>query len=444
MIKKLSLIIFIFLLAISVWPDWFSSSPAAQALPPINYDIVYVRSPRPGNNNNTFWSDAITPLFLDPGADLMLLHPNGGEEVFFAAGPNGSVMDPSVSYDAHSVVFTFFPNVRNVNPQRGLNSTYALSYNGADIYRVDLSTRAVARLTFQEFTPNTGNGANFDCSGSQTNCPRVGVFNTGPAFLPDGRIVFTSTRDNFVPNKMTNGGQRAMQLYVMDADGKNVQPIGFLNVSSAMHPYVLKDGRIAFTSWENMGARDDRVFPLWAIWPDGTRFEPFSGFGDGPFAHHFMTQISDGSIVVCRYYNLNNNGFGELYRFPINGTGKPDEPLFQPIPPDTNSPDEIPLQRVGYTRITPFTTGDDFPSPCRVGDPPYPVVACQGGNNTRVGKFTLPSAAPGNELLVVYTRGSANHNGIYVGQDLPRLTMTAAYIVCAAIKRSIAPKTSCL
>ena len=403
------------MLAVSACPDWFSSSPAAQSLPPINYDIVYVRSPRPGNNSNTFWSDAITPLFLDPGASLMLLHPNGSEEVLFSAGANGSVMDPSVSYDARSVVFTYFPNVRNVNPQRGLNGTYALSYDGADIYRVDLLTRAVTRLTFQEFTPNTGNGANFDCSQSQTNCPRVGVFNTGPAFLPDGRIVFTSTRDNFVPNKMTNGGQRAMQLYVMDADGKNVHPIGFLNVSSAMHPYVLKDGRIAFTSWENMGARDDRVFPLWAIWPDGTRFEPFSGFGDGPFAHHFMTQISDGSIVVCRYYNLNNNGFGELYRFPINGTGKPDEPLFQPIPPDTNSPDEIPLQRVGYTRITPFTTGDDFPSPCRVGDPPYPVVSCQGGNNTRVGKFTLPSAAPGNELLVVYTRGSANHNGIYVG-----------------------------
>ncbi len=271
------------------------------------------------------------------------MHPNGIEEILFDGGPDGSVMDPYLSYDARSVVFTYFPNVRNVNTQRGLNGTYALSFDGADIYRIDLVTRVVTRLTFQEFTPNTGNGANFNCAQSQTNCPRVGVFNTGPAFLPDGRIVFTSTRDNFVPNKMTNGGQRAMQLYVMDGDGKNVEPIGFLNVSSAMHPYVLKDGRIAFTSWENMGAKDDRVFPLWAIWPDGTRFEPFSGFGDGPFAHHFMTQMSDGSVVVCRYYNLNNNGFGELYQFPIDGTGKPDEPLFQPIPPDTNSPDEIPL-----------------------------------------------------------------------------------------------------
>ncbi|HLF82707.1 MAG TPA: hypothetical protein VI837_00870 [Blastocatellia bacterium] len=60
----------------------------------------------------------------------------------------------------------------------------------------------------------------------------------------------------------------------------------------------------------------------------------------------------------------------------------------------------------------------DFPAPCRVGDPEYPPVPCQGGNNTRVEKFTLPSGAPSNELLVVYTRGAANHNGIYVGAGL--------------------------
>jgi hydrazine synthase alpha subunit-like protein len=391
---------------------------AAQSLAPLDYDIVYVRAPRPGGNVNTFWPDAITPLMPEPGADLMLLHPNGTEEVLFSAGGDGTVIDPYISYDARSAVFSFFHNARNVNPQRGVNGENALSYDGADIYRIDLVTRSVTRLTFQEFTPNTGNGADFDCSRPFTNCPRVGVFNTGPAFLPNGRIVFTSTRDNFVPNKMTNGGQRAMQLWVMDGDGKNTQPIGFLNVSSAIHPFVLRDGRVVFTSWENMGARDDRVFPLWAIWPDGTRFEPFSGFGDGPFAHHFMTQISDGSIVVCRYYNLNNNGFGELYNFPVNGTGVPDAPLFQPIPPDSDPVGETPLQRVGYTRITPFTTADDFPAPCRVGDLVYPPVPCPGGNNTRVGKFTHPAAAPSNELLVVYTRGSANHNGIYVGEGL--------------------------
>lgn len=418
MIKKLILIPF-FAFLIFLWlPPLFPQSSAAQGLPSINYDIVYVRSPRPGNDVNSFWSDAITPLLLDPGADLMLLHPDGSEEVLFSAGANGAVMDPNISYDAKSVVFTYFPDVRNVNEQRGLNSVHALSREGADVYRLDLSTRTATRLTFQEFTPNTGNGADFDCSRSFTSCPDIGVFNTGPAFLPDGRIVFTSTRDNFVPNRMTHAGQRAMQLYVMDGDGKNVQPIGFLNISSAMHPYVLRDGRIVFTSWENQGMRDDRVFPLWAIWPDGTGFEPFSGFGDGPFAHHFMTQISDGSIVVCRYYNLNNNGFGELYRFPMNNGGAPGSAIFQSIPSDDASSDQIPLQRTGYTRITPFTTAEDVPAPCRVGDLPYPAVPCQGGNNSRVGKFTQPSAALNNEMLVVYTRGAANHNGIFVNEGL--------------------------
>lgn len=424
MLKRSVMVAFVLVFLALSNPSWLSRasgvacSASAQSLAAVDYDIIYVRVPRPGDNQNSFWPDAITPLVTDPGADLVLLHPNGSEEVLFAAGSNGAVIDPTVSFDATSVVFSYLPNVRNVNPQRGVNSEKALSYDGADIYRIDLSTRAVTRLTFQEFTPNTGNGADFDCSRSQSNCPRVGVFNTGPAFLPDGKIVFTSTRNNFIPNKMTSGAQRAMQLFVMDGDGKNVQPIGFLNVSSAMHPFVLKEGPVVFTSWENMGARDDRVFPLWSIWPDGTRFGPFSGFGDGPFAHHFMTQISDGSIVVCRYYNLNNNGFGELYRFPIGGTGNSGDPLFQPIPPDSHSSGEIPLQRVGYTRITPFTTGDDFPAPCRVGDPDYPPVQCAGGNVTRVGKFTHPSAAPSNELLVVYTRGSANHNGIYVGAGL--------------------------
>ncbi|HLG17030.1 MAG TPA: hypothetical protein VJH03_21380 [Blastocatellia bacterium] len=394
------------------------SSVHAQQLSALDYDIVYVRALRHGDDVNTFWPEATTPLLPEPGADLMLLHPDGSEEVLFAAGPNGAVVDPYISYDARSVAFSFFHDARNTNEQRGVNSDHALSRDGADIYRVDLGTRAATRLTFQEFTPNTGNGADFDCSRQYTNCPRVGVFNTGPAFLPDGRIVFTSTRDNFIPNKMTNGGQRAMQLWVMDGDGKNAHPIGFLNVSSALHPFVLKDGRIVFTSWENMGARDDRVFPLWAIRPDGTGFEPFSGFGDGPFAHHFMTQLSDGSIVVCRYYNFKNNGFGELYRFPIDGTGRPGDPLFQPIPPDGESREEVPLKRVGYTRITPFTDAGDFPSPCRAGDPIYPPVPCPGGNNTRVGKLTHPSAAPANEMLVVYTRGSANHNGIYVNEGL--------------------------
>jgi hypothetical protein len=45
--------------------------------------------------------------------------------------------------------------------------------------------------------------------------------------------------------------------------------------------------------------------------------------------------------------------------------------------------------------ITPFTTGNDEAAPV-------------GSNNVRVGKFTHPSTAPSNDLLVVWTPGPAN------------------------------------
>ena len=96
-------------LACADWPARPSVS-SAQALTPLNYDIVYVRAPRYGDNNNTIWPEVTTPLLPDPGADLMLLHPNGSEEVLFAAGANGAVVDPYVAYDAKSVLFAYYPS----------------------------------------------------------------------------------------------------------------------------------------------------------------------------------------------------------------------------------------------------------------------------------------------------------------------------------------------
>lgn len=75
---------------------------------PVDYDIVYVRAPRFGDLVNATLPEVATPLVPDPGADLMLLHPNGTQEVLFAAGVDGAVVDPTVSFDAASVVFAFY------------------------------------------------------------------------------------------------------------------------------------------------------------------------------------------------------------------------------------------------------------------------------------------------------------------------------------------------
>ena len=109
----------------------------------VTYDIVYVRQPRFGNNTNTTWPEVAHPAKIDPGADLMLLHPDGSQEVLVAGGV-GAVTDPFVSFDGKWVYYSLFYDVR---PQ-GYNSQRDLPWDGADIFRINLQTRVVEQLTF--------------------------------------------------------------------------------------------------------------------------------------------------------------------------------------------------------------------------------------------------------------------------------------------------------
>lgn len=368
-----------------------------------DYDIVYVRQARFGDQTNTTWPEVFHPARLDPGADLMLLRADGSEELLVAGG-DGGVTDPFVSFDGQWVYYSLFPDLRPaaLNPQRDL-----LPHLGADIYRIHVASRQVERLTFGEFTPNTGAG-NWDES-NPLNPPAgfnrlgYGILNLGPTPLPGGRIAFTSNRNGFAPPKGFTAP--TMQLYVMDDDGRNVTAIAPMTISSALHPTILRDGRIMFSSHEDQGLRDRRLWGIWSIWPDGREWEPVISAFRGPQAFHFMTQLGNGDLVVVDYYNLNNNGFGALYRFPV--APPPGQPRFHSAFPADNPSIArtvgggfrydftMPFTPRGLYSITPFTHGDDEAAPV-------------GAGGVRVGKFTHPSAAPHNDLLVVWTPGPAN------------------------------------
>jgi len=427
------------LLFLSFFPARVEAAPVSQCTPNVvSYDLVYTRNPRFGDTTNAIFTDTVIATILNPGADLRLLHPDCTEDVLFplpehqtiidAPIGNGSVADPNVSFDGQWVVFAYYHDLKDVNDQRCAGGGLCISKKGADLYRVNVRTKETVRLTRQEFTPNTGNGAQFaNCQGGAAggNCPRVGVFNTGPGFIaatnplqPD--IVFTSTRNNFIPARPFRNHERVMQLYRMSWDGTNQEQIGYLNLAQAQHPIQLLDGRLMFTSWESMGMRDLRLFPLWLINPDGTGFAPLAGFGELDFTFHFATQMSNGDIVSGRYYVQNNNGFGDLVRFPLDPPG----PDFLPVhAPNTY----MPLQRVGQVDLTnwtdtPFGLADDHPAPCTVGGNPFNqlrITSCASAS--RVGKVTHPAVAPGDAVLLVYSPGPANHNDIYVksGSALP-------------------------
>jgi hypothetical protein len=357
-----------------------------------DYDIVYVRAPRKGEDRPIAWTEVFSPLRAEPGSDLMLLHPDGSEEILVAAGDD-AITDPFVSFDGESVYYARFHNVKKPGSDKPVSVS-------SDIFKIHAKSKNIVQLTRQDFTPNTG-----VVSPGLTS---VGVYNLGPCPLPGGKVMFTSNRNGFQPTKGYT--PTTLQLFVMDDDGgRNVEMIGHLNINSALHPTILKDGRVMFTSYESQGLRDLRLWALWTIHPDGTNWAPLvSAFGpSGDTAYHFMTQLSDGHIVVEEYYNLNNQGFGTFYKLAPQA---PDgQPYFGPASGRDarnlayNGIDyhRIPFTPHGLEWLTPFCTA--FDAPARLSDPKDP-------SSPRVGKVTHPSGAPDNHLLTVWSPGPVNSN----------------------------------
>src|SRR5438045_1454274 len=234
----------------------------------LDYDIVYVRAPRKGDAVGTNWTEISNPVFMDAGADLMLLHPDGKEEVLVEGG-QGSVTDPMVSYDGEWVYYSLFHDMKGGTIGQGPSG-------GADVYKVHVKTRKVVRLTHQKFTPNAGAALwskDYRTPEPGKNHLPYGVFNMGPCPLPGGKVIFTSNRNAFKPPKRL---PHTLQLFVMDEDGGNVECVGHLNLGMALHPVVLTDGRVMFSSLESQGLRSSTLWGLWNINPDGTQWGPLA------------------------------------------------------------------------------------------------------------------------------------------------------------------------
>ena len=210
---------------------------------------------------------------------------------------------------------------------------------GADIYRINLATRQVTRVTQQLWQPPSGaaDGSTDHLTASALDKTYLGcgIFNLGPCPLPSGKVMFVSSRDGYLPNKGVTFPN--LRLYIMDSAGKNVEPIGHLNIGSALHPTVLKDGRVMFSSYAAQGARDNRVWSLWAIWPDGRQWERLMRAFKVGAAFHFQTQLGDGRIGVIEYYNLNHSGFGTLLAFNSN-QAQSLPPFGSPVDTDASNP----------------------------------------------------------------------------------------------------------
>ena len=87
-----------------------------------------------------------------------------------------------------------------------------------------------------------------------------------PAYLPDGRIVFSSSR---IGMRDEYHGYPATGLTVMNADGSGMHCVGF-NLGRDNEPAILPDGRIVFSRLELFYSRLKTELTVQAAFPDGT------------------------------------------------------------------------------------------------------------------------------------------------------------------------------
>ena len=394
-----------------------------------NYDIVYVRALRAGDDKHKrFYTDFSQPVTMEPGADLMLLHPDGSEELLVAGG-KGSITDPVMSFDGQWCYYVHLYNLEK-------REQWSPPQTGADIFKIHLASKKIVRLTNQQFAPNLGAGnwtSDFraDKQNNKLNHYGYGVFNMGPYPLPGGKIVFTSNREGFRPSK--GYPAIALQLFVMDDRDddtpeveqypNNIEKSGHLNIAGALHPVMLLDGRIMFSTLESQGIRSEISWGIWTIHPDGTNWGPLvSAFDPGGASNgfHFQTQLSDKSIIIEEYYNQNNSGFGAYLKLPPS----PPDGYAQFGPANMSDPRNPPLRfgrhdngKGKYYRLPFLPTGAVSFTPFALNNegPADPAVL-KDKSSPKVGKFTHPSGAPDNHLLTIWSPGPANHQYTYLPQ----------------------------
>jgi hypothetical protein len=147
--------------------------------------------------------------------------------------------EPDLDWDAKKILFTF----------KGDPS------GSTAIYEIGIDGYGLRRISDPSETCDMYHGS------------QGGQHDVYPAYLPDGRIVFLSTRPSgLVPCNNTG----VAILHVMNADGSDMHTISVNNVNE-FDPSVLPDGRILFGRWEYVDKNALTIQSLWSVNPDGTQ-----------------------------------------------------------------------------------------------------------------------------------------------------------------------------
>ena len=174
--------------------------------------------------------------------------------------PLYDVRDLSVSDDGSKMIFAMrAPEIPNADEED--QPTW-------NIWEYELETDTLRRIITSDISAEDGN-------------------DLMPSYLPDGRIVFASTRQRRAKAILLDEGKpqfegqvealtnSAMVIHVMSDDGTNINQLTY-NQSHDYYPTVTSDGRILFLRWDGMG--NNNALSLYSVLPDGRDLQRVYGY----------------------------------------------------------------------------------------------------------------------------------------------------------------------
>ena len=204
------------------------------------------------------------------------------KEILKGKLPRGTVINPDLHWNGDKVVFsfcdhtakppadakalkahddTFFTKwMKDADPGNpSIKDPYSVMHQRYFIYEAAIDGSWVKQLTGTKDDPMT------TLDGRQT----VMIEDIDPCYLPDGGLVFSSTRSQTFGRCHWARYTPSFLLYRADEGGKNIRQFSF-GEANEWEPSVLNDGRIVYTRWDYVNRNAVWHQSLWTVKPDGT------------------------------------------------------------------------------------------------------------------------------------------------------------------------------
>jgi hypothetical protein len=264
----------------------------------VDYPIAYVKRTIPANQDNLTFLRVATPkadLYMRASASSTATEINITQRVTGTGAYD--VKDVDVSTDGTKLIFAMRgPLAANQDPRKP-------PFWG--IWEYTFKTDTLRRVIASDTIASEGN-------------------DVSPHYLPDGRIVFSSTRQRQSQAVLIDEGkpgfeaqtdsrnESAFVLHVMDPDGNNIHQVSF-NQSHDIDPTVLANGRLLWSRWDNAPGSTGAGMNLYTANPDGTDLQLLYG------AHSHLTGTNNTLVEFVKAREMPDGRILSLIR-PDTGT----------------------------------------------------------------------------------------------------------------------------